>query len=1060
LLFPNFFSFINKYDIFFLYETHIVGDRRESFTNYFTDSVLCWVDATKTKRAGRASGGCLFGFKKSLNRTMQPKFEHFTEKNIYLSLTIDDERCLVIPRYLNGNNWNGEFECFGDFLSGFNASCFCIVGDLNAHVGEEQVFGKQMFSNFPSISFQRSSKDKTLDSRGRKVLKLFDNIGGIILNGRHIDDKNGEYTFLGGQGSSVIDYSVCSFSFLHCLKSFKVEQQQFSDHAALIMEVLCPHRSSNMLPQSNELPKKLFWRACNFQEYQSKLDNLVNMENIDSGLSVDCKLDLLLNKFKLVAPVEIKNHNFKPKMKWFDTQCYTARKDMLKHLNLFRKFKTESHRQQYLYYRSKYVKMCRRKKLQAKIRDIENLNSVRNVSEWWKLANSLKNYFPKLSNSVNIEDFYGHFRSLYEATNISCCIAWSMPCFQDPFLDAPFELRELKLVLYKCKPNKAPGLDRIGYEFYINAPDSFLHKMLRLFNEIFFKKQVPLSFRRTIIVPQFKKGNPNHAENYRGIMLANCSCKLFTALILERIACWVEFNKVINEYQARFRAGYSTADNVFNLTNVMHINFNQNKKTFAFFVDFRCAYDRILRNALFYKLASLGLSYRVVQILQALYNETSSLVYNGHELSADFATAQGLQQGCPLSPMLFTLFINDLHEALPGGVNIANTNIKILMYADDIVLISESSSELQNMINALYDYCMTWGLSVNLEKSKILVFRKSARISSTLAWKYGDEPIEVVNEYKYLGVLLTFNLSFKKHLNSKLIAAKTAINASWLSYVYNPRISVCNKLKIFEAAAKSIIFYCAQVWGFKEYEEVEKLLRFFVKKMLVLPSNTPNYMLHIETGLEPLFISSLRIHFAYVRRAIALPEDRLPHRLAKEILDKKLFWAKGWETLYERYGMSMITDTIDLASQHKEILNCISKDLRENFIENAQNSLHHDLYASLNHHVPPFLNLQHTTQISLIIKARGGLLNLNANVFRREPPFDCTICNMRQPENTYHLVGECPIYGPIRRQFLGNHFLTIDEVCEILNGKNFENLFNFLTSALKYRNLIINEFFS
>ena len=119
------------------------------------------------------------------------------------------------------------------------------------------------------------------------------------------------------------------------------------------------------------------------------------------------------------------------------------------------------------------------------------------------------------------------------------------------------------------------------------------------------------------------------------------------------------------------------------------------------------------------------------------------------------------------------------------------------------IILVESEVELQTMINSLYKYCNNWSLNINLNKSKVVVFRQHSRISASVEWYYGTDKIEIVNEYKDLGINLTYNLSFKKHLQTKL---ESAINANWLNYTYNPKMKLSKKFKIFDAAAKSIMF--------------------------------------------------------------------------------------------------------------------------------------------------------------------------------------------------------------------------------------------------------------
>ena len=117
-----------------------------------------------------------------------------------------------------------------------------------------------------------------------------------------------------------------------------------------------------------------------------------------------------------------------------------------------------------------------------------------------------------------------------------------------------------------------------------------------------------------------------------------------------------------------------------------------------------------------------------------------------------------------------------------------------------------------------------------------------------IRWYYGTE---VVNEYKHLGINLTC------HLQTKLESAISAINANWLDYMYNPKIMLFNKFKIFDTAAKSIMFYGAQVWGLESNETVEKLFRFFIKKILFLPNNTPNFMLLLGNRFHSQYIETV-----------------------------------------------------------------------------------------------------------------------------------------------------------------------------------------------------------
>ena len=417
----------------------------------------------------------------------------------------------------------------------------------------------------------------------------------------------------------------------------------------------------------------------------------------------------------------------------------------------------------------------------------------------------------------------------------------------------------------------------------------------------------------------------------------------------------------------------------------------------------------------------------------------------------------GVKQGCLLSPLLFSLDINDLPDALPGGVNVAGVNIKVLLYADDLVLLADLPEMLQSMIDAFSTYCKTWSLTVNLLKSKILVFRKGSRLSSNVNWSYDGEQIDIVNNYKYLGITMQYNLSFNMQLKEKLAASKMAIASNWNSFVLNKRISNDSKLKIFDAASKSIMCYAAQVWGFKSYDDVEKLLRFFLKKMLK-PPNTPNYMLNLEKGLHSMHVHTLRLHFSYIRKVLELPENRLPRILAKEIIRQKCFWFEEWEEICNKNQVA-VTD-LPLKAMHKVIIESMIQNESTNLKADARNGTFHDLYPLLDFNRPPPFRYKLSTNVtSLIIKARGGLLNINARSFKDNTDGRCTVCNQDATENTLHFIGVCPVYSYIRKIYFKKAVLNESELINILSGENFIDLYNYLIEALKYRDMIINEFF-
>ena len=230
----------------------------------------------------------------------------------------------------------------------------------------------------------------------------------------------------------------------------------------------------------------------------------------------------------------------------------------------------------------------------------------------------------------------------------------------------------------------------------------------------------------------------------------NCSAKVLMGVIHARLTNWIEKHNILNEFQDGFRPQYSTVDNIYNLAAIVHLKFLEKKKIYAFFVDFKAAFDRVSRCSLIYKLPTLGISTKILNFIQNIYSNTKSAVWTGSELSDYFETYTGVKQGCLLSPLLFTLYLNDLHEYLGGGLMVDGINIRLLLYVDDIVLLTDDIVVMQEMVNNLERYCELWNMEVNMRKSEMRVFRKSGRLSVHEKIKYKQQYVNIVNEYCYL----------------------------------------------------------------------------------------------------------------------------------------------------------------------------------------------------------------------------------------------------------------------------------------------------------------------
>ncbi|BET03533.1 Reverse transcriptase (RNA-dependent DNA polymerase) [Nesidiocoris tenuis] len=328
-------------------------------------------------------------------------------------------------------------------------------------------------------------------------------------------------------------------------------------------------------------------------------------------------------------------------------------------------------------------------------------------------------------------------------------------------------------------------------------------ELLGLFNRILRDEEVPKSFTRAILFPILRKGDPADVVNYRGISFMDVVSKLFVGLLADRLMDWVQQNDILTEAQAVFLPNYSTCDNIFSLINIASIQFAKKRKLYLFFVDFQA------RDAIFYKLHNAGVSNKFVNVLRGLYKETAASIWTKEGLSTEFEVRMGVKQGCLASPLIFSLFLNDIGDCLEGGIDIAGRNINVLLYADDLVIMADSKRALQKMINRLESYCEEWNLTNNTENSKIMVCRRGGgRLAKKEEWFYKGEKleIEIVKSYKYLGITLIPSMSLHEHMNDRLLAAKFAIVSVWSGIFNKNKVPFRVKMQIFRAVTQNIIF--------------------------------------------------------------------------------------------------------------------------------------------------------------------------------------------------------------------------------------------------------------
>ena len=154
-------------------------------------------------------------------------------------------------------------------------------------------------------------------------------------------------------------------------------------------------------------------------------------------------------------------------------------------------------------------------------------------------------------------------------------------------------------------------------------------------------------------------------------------------------------------------------------------------------VDFKKAFDLVPRHTLWQVLEKRGMKGRVLTSLQTMYAADQACVLTSSGPTAAFPCSIGVKQGCPASPLLFGLYLDELEELLDNAAastdcpSLASIILAILLFADDIALFSYSPSGLQKQLDILAQFCSERGLTVNVKKTKTMVFQHANCKSSS-----------------------------------------------------------------------------------------------------------------------------------------------------------------------------------------------------------------------------------------------------------------------------------------------------------------------------------------
>jgi len=445
-------------------------------------------------------------------------------------------------------------------------------------------------------------------------------------------------------------------------------------------------------------------------------------------------------------------------------------------------------------------------------------------------------------------------------------------------MDEEITWGELNYVLKGLKNWKAPGPDGICSEFFKTAvendaaedfspthPQSSLGRVLLGICNRILRDGVPAEWNVSGLVVIHKSGDPKDMTNYRGIALINVIVKLVSCVVNERIQRGLQRTNRLATEQAGFRSREECVGQACALYEILRRRTCQGECTYVAFVDFRKAYDTVPHEALLLKLKKIGVTGRCLGFIRSLYSAGMVKLQTGSDyIGTEVPIEMGERQGCPISPVAFNVYINDVPAILrQNGVEVPGLArpVSCLLFADDLAILGSSPKELaKSLKRRLTPWARIHGMSFGIAKCGVMAFgpdegpgnyndgmRRLREFGARMT--LGGQPVPIVERYVYLGLPFTPNLDLAvitKHREEQ--GARTL--GSLLPVVSCIRIPLSIRVQIVKSCLVPVLTYGSELWGMSEdrCQGPQRVLSKALKALL--GTRRSSLIAHMTPGLE------------------------------------------------------------------------------------------------------------------------------------------------------------------------------------------------------------------
>ena len=401
--------------------------------------------------------------------------------------------------------------------------------------------------------------------------------------------------------------------------------------------------------------------------------------------------------------------------------------------------------------------------------------------------------------------------------------------------------------------------------------------------------------------------------------------KIYTRILERRLRRAVEED--MEEEQAAFRPGRQTQDQIFTIRVAVEKNLEKNKDLYLAFIDLRAAFDSVPRRYIWEALEAKKVPLKLINATKSVYEDPIGIVRLDGETSREFSMQKGVKQGDSLSPLLFNVFMDEIHKICKrrthrtkiGNWKLRPVYLQSLLYADDIVLIADTQERLQHAVNEWYEELRRKGMEINIDKSKTMRISKEEQLEN-LRIRCGEGTMQEVDSYEYLGTIISRDGKIDQEVLNRTRKTTSAYYEICNTIVGKREISTKTKMQIYKSVIVPIAQYGTESLALMDKHRSKltgaemKYLRRTVGK--TRRDRVRNERIREEVNLRKSLIEVIEDRqLKWYGHTYRMPEERKPKQIMEMRTEGRIGRGRPrlkWEDTVERIGQKRGKTMVEL----------------------------------------------------------------------------------------------------------------------------------------------------